>query len=99
MCPPATRVKMAVYFWWDGQTHVSHVSHVQGAVDSRKRGKTMTETEKRLEEMEQMGVVEKTGEYRDGKPLWRLTDYARQLDDEHPEALDALYARGPVFNA
>lgn len=56
----------------------------------------MTETEQRLAEMEQMGVVEKTGEYRAGKPVWRITAWARQLDAEYPEAFDRLMERGPV---
>ena len=56
----------------------------------------MTETEKRLAELEQMGLVEKTGEYRNGKPVWRATERAPQLDDEDPEALDRLVERGPV---
>ena len=46
-----------------------------------------------------MGVVEKTGEYRGGKPVWRLTDYAHLLKAEHSEAFDDLMARGPVVDA
>ena len=53
----------------------------------------MTDTEKRLAEMEQMGLTEKTGEYRHGKPVWRMTARARQLD---AETLDRLVERGPV---
>ena len=53
----------------------------------------MTETDQRLAELEQMGLVEKTGEHRDGKPVWRMTARARQLDDE---VLDRLIERGPV---
>ena len=53
----------------------------------------MTDTEKRLVELEQSGLVEKTGERRDDKPVWRLTAWARQLDAEH---LDLLIKRGPV---
>ena len=48
----------------------------------------MTETEKRL--------AEKTGEYRRGQPVWRMTERARQLDAEDPEALDRLIEGGPV---
>ena len=53
----------------------------------------MTDTEQRLAEMEQMNLVEKTGEQRHGKAVWRMTERARQLD---PEALDRLVKRGPV---
>ena len=53
----------------------------------------MTDTEKRLNEMEQMNLVEKTGKYRHGQLVWRMTARARQLD---PEALDRLVKRGPV---
>lgn len=56
----------------------------------------MTDTEKRLAELEQMGLVEKTGEHRDAKPVWRITAWARQLDAEYPEILDPLIKRGPV---
>ena len=53
----------------------------------------MTETEKRLNEMEQMNLVEKTGAYRRGQPVWRMTVRAQQLD---AESLDRLVKRGPV---
>ena len=56
----------------------------------------MTETEKRLAELEQMGLVEKTGEYRNGKPVWRATARAPQLDDEDTELGGPLVKRGPV---
>ena len=56
----------------------------------------MTETEQRLAELETMGLVEKTGEHRDGKPVWRMTAWARQLEAEHPELLGPLVKRGPV---
>ena len=56
----------------------------------------MTETEQRLTELETAGLVEKTGEYRAGKPVWRLTAWARQLEAEYPELLGPLVKRGPV---
>ena len=56
----------------------------------------MTDTDNRLAELEQMGLVEKTGEYRNGKPVWIMTAYARQLHAEHPEVHDSIIERGPV---
>ena len=53
----------------------------------------MTDTEKRLNEMEEMNLVEKTGKYRHGQPVWKMTAWARQLDAED---LDRLVERGPV---
>ena len=59
-------------------------------------GNTMTDTEKRLRELEAVGLVERTGEIRDGKPVWKMTAWARQLDTENPEVLDSLVKRGPA---
>ena len=56
----------------------------------------MTETEHALAKLETKGLVEKTGEYRNGKPVWRMTAWARHLDAEYPEVLGPLVKRGPV---
>ena len=45
------------------------------------------EVEQAFERMAQLGLVEKTGQYREGRPVWALTDLGRHLSDQPDDPL------------
>ncbi len=54
--------------------------------------------EQALMSLERKGLVERTGEIRDGREEWRLTRFAQDLSEFNPQ-LEALICRdGPFLN-
>ena len=47
-----------------------------------------------LRELEQLGLVAKTGELRKGQPVWRITAGSKDLEETAPELLEAILHRG-----
>ena len=47
-----------------------------------------------LLELEQLGLVERTGELRNGQPVWGLTASARHLEEAAPELLESVVHQG-----
>ena len=47
-----------------------------------------------LRELEQLGLVEKTGELRKGQPVWRITASSKDLEEAAPELLEAILHQG-----
>ena len=47
-----------------------------------------------LRKLEQLGLVEKTGELRNGQPVWRITASSKHLEETAPELLDAILHQG-----
>ena len=43
-----------------------------------------------LRELEQLGLVEKTGELRNGRPVWAVTARSEHLEETAPELLEAI---------
>jgi len=43
-----------------------------------------------LRELEQLGLVEKTGELRNGKPVWALTALYHSIQETAPELLEIM---------
>jgi hypothetical protein len=41
----------------------------------------MTDVEKAVLELESVGVIHRRGEFRNGRPLYDITEFGRQLDD------------------
>ncbi len=45
-----------------------------------------------LLELEQLGLVERTGEVRDGQPVWVVTALSKRFDEETaPEQLQSIF--------
>ena len=43
-----------------------------------------------LRELEQLGLLERTGEFRNGQPVWVLTAHCRHLEETAPDVLDLI---------
>lgn len=54
-----------------------------------------------LDEFEWLGIVRKTGEFRNGRPVYIMTEFGRKLGDENPgekfsAAVEILARRKPA---
>ncbi len=49
-----------------------------------------------LLELERLGLVERTGELRNGQPVWGLSASARHLEESAPELLESIVHQGLV---
>ena len=47
-----------------------------------------------LQALEQLGLVEKTGEFRKGRPVCAVTAYSKHLDETAPELVELILRRG-----
>ena len=43
-----------------------------------------------LTELEQLGLVERNGELRNGRPVWVTTAYCKHLEETAPELLELI---------
>ena len=43
-----------------------------------------------LRELEQLGLVEKAGELRNGRPVWAVTALSKHLEETAPELLEII---------
>ena len=59
---------------------------------------SLQDTNKALHELERLGLVEKTGESRDGRPLWVQAKYSKHLEETAPELLELLLHHGQLMS-
>ena len=53
-----------------------------------------TSTSQSLLELEQLGLVERTGELRNGQPVWVATANYKCLEETAPELLESILHQG-----
>ena len=56
------------------------------------------EVERNIHEMEAMGLLRRTGEFRGGKPVFAITDLGRRLAVEAPEMIELILSQDPSPN-
>ena len=47
-------------------------------------------------ELEQCGLLERTGELRNGQPVWVTTAFSKHLEETEPEQLKLIMDLGPT---
>ena len=52
------------------------------------------EVNQAIAELALLGILEKTGQYREGHPVWVITDLGRRLSDDHPALMASILERG-----
>ena len=52
------------------------------------------EVNRTLQELEQLGLIEKTGEFRKGRPVWAVTEYSKHLGETAPQLLELILHHG-----
>jgi hypothetical protein len=57
---------------------------------------SVEEIDRALRSLEQRGLVEKTGEFREEQPVWAFTEYYKHLEETAPEILELMLLYRPI---